>query len=250
MIRGSNLRIQKLLHRKRTVFLALDHGFSMGPILGLENIGAIVKSFARCDVDAIILHRGAIKNLPSDTFKDNFPPLIMHLAGGDISGGINKFLTADPYQALLLGADAVSFQINIGAQNEEMQIKEAAYLIEHADSLELPILLMIYDKRKYVKTEERIKKSIRLGVELGADMVKIDPLGDFKSLEEAISYSPIPVFVAGGGKDADESNFMEKIKNILDCGARGISVGRNVFQNSNPTKVLEKICDFIHEYEE
>lgn len=249
MIRGSNLRIQTLLRRKRVVFLALDHGFSMGPVPGLEDIGAIVRTLACCDVDALILHRGAIKNLPLDTFKNSFPPLIMHLAGSDISSGVNKFLTADPYQALLFGAVAVSFQINIGTQNEEAQIKEAAHLVERADTLELPVLLMIYDKRKNVGTEEQIKKSIRLGIEIGADMVKIDPRGDFKNLREAVSHSPIPVLVAGGEKDTDESRFMEKIKSYLDCGARGISVGRNVFQSSSPAKALEKICDFAHEYE-
>ncbi len=175
--------MQKLLKRRRVVFLALDHGFSMGPIVGLENLGSTVKMLVRCNIDAIILHRGAIKNLPSDTFEYNSPPIIMHLAGGGVSHGGNKFLTADPYQGLLWGATAVSFQVNIGAENEEKQIEEASRLIEHADNLELPTLLMIYDKRKDKSTEEQIKKSVRLGIELGADMVKIDPGNDFKKFK-------------------------------------------------------------------
>lgn len=248
-MRGINLRMQKLLHRKQVVFLALDHGFSMGPIYGLEDLGATVKKLARCDVDAVILHRGAIKNLPLNTFEGNFPPLIMHLAGSDISNGVNKFLTADPYQALLLGADAVSFQINIGTQNEETQIKEAVHLIERADGLELPVLLMIYDKRNHIEIGERIRGSIRLSIELGADMVKIDPGDDFQGLQEAIGYSSIPVFIAGGEKMSDEDVFLRKIQNGLGSGIRGVSVGRNIFQNSNAINILEKLCDFVHKYE-
>lgn len=248
MARGFDFRMQKLFRNPHVVFLALDHGFSMGPLPGLENLTSSIESLSRCNIDGIILHWGAIKNLPLEIFRKNFPPIIAHLAGSEIVKSGEKFSTAHPLQALLYGADAVSYQINIGTKNDASQVKKASKFIEQANRLELPTLLMIYDRREAVSDPEKIKGAVRLAVELGTDMVKIDVGKNLDVLSFASQNSPIPILVAGGTKSESREEFLSGVKEYLEHGARGISVGRNIFQDSDPEEALSATCDLVHRY--
>lgn len=238
--------MQRLFRNGHVVFLALDHGFSLGPLPGLEDLSTSVENLSTCPVDAVILNWGAVKSLPLKVFKNDFPPLIVHIAGSETATPSEKFLIADPLQAVLMGADAVSFQINIGEGGN--QIREAAMLIEKASRLEMPTLLMIYDARPAISTADKIKKAIRLAIELGADMLKLDINGDFETLSLSSRNAPLPILIAGGGKTESELIFLKEVHKSLDSGAAGVSVGRNVFQSENPANMLLGICDLTHCY--
>ena len=67
MINGKQIRKRRLLSEKGSIFLALDHGFSMGPIRGIENLNYTVSELCKADIDSVILNYGALKNLEKDS---------------------------------------------------------------------------------------------------------------------------------------------------------------------------------------
>ena len=46
--------------------------------------------------------------------------------------------------------------------------------------------------------------------------------------------------------DSDR-DILEMVKGSIDAGGSGASIGRNVFQHQNPTKIVKALCSLVHE---
>ncbi len=55
----------------------------------------------------------------------------------------------------------------------------------------------------------------------------------------------IPVVVAGG-EITSEEKLLSNIDGALLAGAKGVAIGRNIFQSNNATELIEKINKKIH----
>jgi DhnA family fructose-bisphosphate aldolase class Ia len=84
-------------------------------------------------------------------------------------------------------------------------------------------------------------------VEFGADVIKADPTddpGDFHRVVRAAA--PVPVFVRGGGRVADEELFA-RTRAMLDQGAKGLVYGRNIFQHDAPAAMTRALMAMVHD---
>ena len=52
--------------------------------------------------------------------------------------------------------------------------------------------------------------------------------------------------IAGGPKIDSEEALLKMVKDAMDCGAAGISIGRNVFQAKNRVDITRKLCRIVH----
>jgi len=86
----------------------------------------------------------------------------------------------------------------------------------------------------------------RIGAELGADFVKTNYTGDPDSFSKVVEGCPAPVLIAGGSK-LNEVEIFETIEGAMQAGAKGLSIGRNVFQHKNPTLFVKAACSMVHE---
>jgi class I fructose-bisphosphate aldolase len=59
--------------------------------------------------------------------------------------------------------------------------------------------------------------------------------------------SGIPVLMSGGPLREKPIEFLQDVKNVMDAGARGVVVGRNVFQSKNPGGMIRAIMAIVHE---
>ena len=83
-------------------------------------------------------------------------------------------------------------------------------------------------------SKENMAYAARVGLELGADIVKINYNGNAKDLEWAVkSAGRCKVVIAGGVKE-NEKDFLKNVKDIINSGASGLAIGRNIWQSSNP----------------
>ena len=57
----------------------------------------------------------------------------------------------------------------------------------------------------------------------------------------------MPVVIAGGPKMDSDRDILEMVRGSIDAGGAGVSIGRNVFQHENPTKMVKAICAIVHE---
>jgi len=84
-------------------------------------------------------------------------------------------------------------------------------------------------------------------LELGADMVKLPYTGDVESMKWVVkSAGKVKVLVVGGSK-TEEATFLAKTREILEAGAVGWAVGRNVWQNEKPVEFAKKIAEILYE---
>ncbi len=76
----------------------------------------------------------------------------------------------------------------------------------------------------------------RAGAELGADIIKTNYTGDPDTFRHVVEGCPVPVVIAGGPKTETDLEFLQMIEGAIEAGARGVDIGRNVFQAEDPTR--------------
>ena len=244
-------KLEKILNPKtnKTVIIPMDHGVTFGPIQGLINMRWIIKEVMEGGADAVLLHKGIVKNCFEQYGKIR---LILHLSASTALGpdSNNKVLVASVEEAKKLKADAVSVHINIGAENEANMLKDLGRVAKDCLESEIPLIAMMYPRGKKIKSEydvEAIKHVVRIGAELGADIIKTNYTGDSESFKEVVKSCPVPVVVAGGPKMGTAKEVFQMIRDSMNAGAAGVSIGRNVFQAKDPKNMVRAIVKLVHE---
>lgn len=249
---GKQIRIERIINRetKRTVIVPMDHGVSVGPIPGLVNMPEAVNKVAEGGANAVILHKGIVRHGHRGYGKDI--GLILHLSGSTkySPDPNNKVLVASVKEAIKLGADAISVHINIGAEDEAEMLRKLGRIADECSEYGMPLLAMMYPRGKKIASEhdvDAVKIAARVGAELGADIVKTNYTGDADSFKEVVKGCPVPVVIAGGPKAKTTEEVLQMVYDAIHAGAAGTSIGRNIFQHDDPTKMTRAIAKIVHE---
>ena len=249
---GKRIRLERIIDRKtrRTVIVPMDHGLSMGPIQGLEDMAATINSVAEGGANAVVLHKGIVRAGHRGYGRDI--GLIIHLSGSTSLGPDpnSKVQVASVEEALALGADGVSVHINVGATNEPEQLRTLGEVAEACDRWGIPLFAMMYPRGPKVKNQhdpDLVAHAARVGAELGADIVKTVYTGDVNSFRKVVRGCPVPVVIAGGPKAATERDVLQMAADAIEAGAIGISIGRNIFQHRDPMRMTRALAKIVHE---
>jgi predicted phospho-2-dehydro-3-deoxyheptonate aldolase len=224
----------------------MDHGVTLGPVAGLEDMQQTVKRVVGGGADAVLVHKGIAKQV--DTHNAG---LIVHVSASTKLGGKPnlKVGVCTVEEALRLGADAVSAHINVGDEDENDMLELLGTLSEQCDSYGMPLLAMMYPRGPTVKNEnefEFVSHAARIGAELGADIVKTVYTGDEESFRKVVRGCPVPVVVAGGATMKTDLDVLELAEGSIRAGAAGLSFGRNVFQHRNPGAMSKALAGIVH----
>lgn len=248
---GKSVRMERIIDRKsgNTVIVPMDHGVSSGPIEGLIDMKKAIDSVAEGGADAVLLHKGIVRAGHRGYGRDI--GLIVHLSASTSLGSdpLNKVRVTTVDEAIKLGADAVSVHVNIGAENEPEMLRKLGETAQICEEWGMPLLAMMYPRGKKVTDEHDVKfvKHVaRVGAELCADIIKTNYTGKPESFREVVEGTPIPVVIAGGPKMETDKEVLEMIKESIDAGGRGVSIGRNIFQHRNPTKMTKAVAGIVH----
>ncbi|NOZ59250.1 MAG: fructose-bisphosphate aldolase, partial [Euryarchaeota archaeon] len=76
--------------------------------------------------------------------------------------------------------------------------------------------------------------------------VKTNYTGDVDSFKEVVRGCPVPVVIAGGPKMGSDREVLEMVAGAVEAGGAGTSIGRNIFQHKNPTKMVRAIAAIVH----
>lgn len=249
---GKRIRLDRIRNRntKRTVIIPMDHGISIGPVKGLYDMKGIVDKVAEGGANAVLEHKGIIRAGYRGFGKDI--GLILHLSASTDLGPDpnNKVQVADVEEAIKLGADAVSLHINVGSETEPQQLETLGRTAKICDEWGVPLLAMMYPRGPKIPNQydvDVVKHAARIGVELGADIVKTNYTGDSDSFREVVRGCPVPVVMAGGPKTNTDEEFCEMVYGCIQAGGAGVAAGRNVFQHENPTNMVRVLCGIVHE---
>jgi class I fructose-bisphosphate aldolase/fructose-bisphosphate aldolase/2-amino-3,7-dideoxy-D-threo-hept-6-ulosonate synthase len=227
----------------RALIVPIDHGLTLGPIRGLERLEDIARWLSSGLITGVIVHKGLAERLGPVADCG----MMIHL-NGSLSLDENpdrKILLTSILAAVRLGADAVSVQTNFSAATAAGNLRLLGEVVDEAHLYGLPVLAMVYDKAQTGNVSEdtaRIRHFIRAAIELGVDAVKIGPPEDLTTIPEVLDgvSSHTPVVFAGGALTSDEQLFA-LTRSVVQCGATGVCVGRNVFQREDPRAIMSEL---------
>ncbi|HOK28437.1 MAG TPA: fructose-bisphosphate aldolase, partial [Methanomassiliicoccaceae archaeon] len=112
----------------------------------------------------------------------------------------------------------------------------------------VPLLAMIYPRGKSIQNAydvDLIKQCARVGMEMGADIVKTSYTGDIDSFREVVKGAIIPVIIAGGPMMNSDKELLQMVADSIEAGGRGVSIGRNIFQHRDVTGMTRAIADIV-----
>jgi len=243
---GVKNRLSHIFNPKtgRTVMLAFDHGYMMGPTTGLERMDLVVPPLIP-HVDCLMCSRGALRTcIPPTTRK----PVVMRCSTGatvlkDLS---NEVIGVTVQEALALNASAVTTQVCIGAPYEKETLANLAYLINEGNAYGLPTLGVTAVGKEMVRDARYLGLACRVVAELGAHFVKTyycEP-----GFDEVVAGCPVPIVIAGG-KKLPELDALKMAYKAVDQGALGVDMGRNIFAAENPVAMARAVSAVVHKLE-
>ncbi len=249
---GKVVRLGRIMNREsgRTVIVPLDHGITLGPIEGLCEIGRAVEMAAAGGANAVIEHKGAA----AFSHRSGGPDigLIIHLSASTAMcpDPNDKVLVCSVEEAIRLGADAVSVQVNLGSHTEREMLGVLGEVAADCATWGMPLLAMMYARGEKIANPfdvKHVKHAARVGAELGADIVKCVYTGSVESFREVVEGCPVPIVIAGGDKIETDAEVLGMVAGSLEAGGKGVSIGRNVFQHRRPDRMVAAMCKLVHE---
>lgn len=222
----------------RGMLLAYDHGLEHGPTDFDERSvdpAHVVDLASKGGFTGVVLQLGV-----AEAFYGGRTPLVLKLNGKTrLPGGepvSRQIATVD--DAVRLDASGVGYTIYLGSVHEPVMLREFAGIRRAAREAGLAVIAWIYPRGAAVLDDtapEIVSYAARAGLELGADAVKIKYTGDIASFRWAVrAAGPTKVFMSGGPKAKTDVAFLRQVRDILDAGAVGVAVGRNVWQHDDP----------------
>ncbi|MBE6517345.1 MAG: fructose-bisphosphate aldolase [Thermoplasmata archaeon] len=247
---GKSIRMERILDRKtgNAVIVPMDHGISVGPLSGLVDMKKAVDDVSLGGATGVLMHKGLIRYSHRMSGKD--VGLIMHLSASTDLGPTsnNKVLVASIEEAIKAGADAVSVHINFGAEGEPQMLESIGEVSRQCSEWGMPLLIMAYPRGPHIKNQfdpEAIAHCARAATELGADLVKVSYTGDIDSFREVCKGALAPVVIAGGPKMDSDMDILNMVHDSIEAGGHGVSIGRNVFQNTNVQGIMKAISSIV-----
>jgi fructose-bisphosphate aldolase/2-amino-3,7-dideoxy-D-threo-hept-6-ulosonate synthase len=251
MTAGISARLDRIGTGGRYLVVPMDHGITLGAVTGLRDIESTIDAVTSGGADAVLTQKGIAPRVHDHK---NGAGYIVHLNGSTSIGPDenDKRPTGTVEDAIRAGADAVSFHINVGSEHEPDQITQLSEVTSEAQRLGMPVLAMTYARGHDVRDDdpaafaEDLGHAVRLGEELGADVIKTAYSGDPDTFETVVASTRLPVVIAGGSKGTDRET-LDMVRGAMDAGAAGVSMGRSIFQHADPEAITRAVAAVIHD---
>lgn len=224
----------------RTVMLAFDHGFIMGPTSGLERIDLNIVPIAKY-ADCLMGTRGVMRS--------SIPPLLQKPvclrsdAGSSILTELNHNVVIDVEDAVRLNASALAVMVAVGdAATEAKTMANLYQAVDAGQKFGVPVLGVTAVGKDMARDAKYFSLASRMCAENGAHVVKTYYCDGF---EKVTASCPVPIVIAGG-KKLPELEALELCYKAIDQGAAGVDMGRNVFQSDNPAAMIQAVSGVVH----
>ncbi|MDR0333867.1 MAG: 3-hydroxy-5-phosphonooxypentane-2,4-dione thiolase [Dysgonamonadaceae bacterium] len=240
---GMKDRLSRIFSPKtgRTVMLAFDHGFIMGPTSGVERIDLNILPLVEY-ADCLMCSRGILQTSIPPTF--NKPICLRSDAGTTILTELNDNVLIDIEDAIRMNVSAMALMLSIGDPVNEA--KTIANLYKAADlgsKYGIPIMGVTAVGKDMARDARYFGLASRVCAENGANIVKTYYCDGF---EKVVAACPVPIVIAGG-KKLPELEALELCYNAINDGAAGVDMGRNVFQSESPVAMIQAVHGVVHD---
>lgn len=241
---GMQNRLARIFNPKsgRTVMLAIDHGYFLGPTSGLERVDVNIVPLVP-HADALMLTRGILRaNIPA-AFGGG---VVMRASGGpsirkELS---NELLAVDIEDAVRMNVCAMAVQVYIGGEFETQTVNNMTRMVDMGNRYGIPTLGVTAVGKDMVRDAQYFRLATRICAELGAQFVKTYYVD--KGFDTVTASCPVPIVMAGG-KKLPELAALTMAYRAINEGAAGVDMGRNIFQSDAPTAMIQAVRGVVHE---
>jgi putative autoinducer-2 (AI-2) aldolase len=241
---GMKNRMSKIFRPEtgRTVMLAVDHGYFMGPTTGLERIDVTIVPLLPY-ADTLMCTRGILRSNIPPTFAKG---IVLRASGGPsiLKELSDEEIAVDMEDAVRLNVAAVAVQVFIGAEFETQSVRNMTELVDVGLRYGMPVLGVTAVGKELTRDAQYLRLACRICAELGASYVKTyycEP-----GFETVTASCPVPIVIAGG-KKLPERDALKMAYNAIEQGAAGVDMGRNIFQSDAPEAMIQAVGKVVHE---
>jgi fructose-bisphosphate aldolase/2-amino-3,7-dideoxy-D-threo-hept-6-ulosonate synthase len=254
--------MSRIFNRKtgRTIVVTMDHGVDLGPLEGIENIRETLQRILGGThlPDAVLMNPSMISLNHDIVGKVG---VLARLDGATTIMGpdITDYrLFSSVEEALRVGADAVVTMAFIGVAREAENSEKIGKISQECGKWGMPHIVEalppeIVEHHFKPKAKWRwpdpnhVKFAARVTAELGADIVKSYYTGDPDTFKEVVKCCPVPILVLSGPGAEDPEGLLQIVKDVMDVGAKGVIMGRNIWGYKDPTAMLHALTEIVHE---
>ena len=224
----------------KTVMLAFDHGYIMGPTSGLERLDLGITPLIKY-ADSLMCTRGAVRSIvPANS---NKAICLRYSAGSTILTELNNECIIDPVDAVRLNASALAVMISAGGTFEAQTINNLVKAADYGYKYGIPTMAVTAVGTQMARDSKYFGLASRVAAENGANIVKTYYCDGFAKVVNAC---PVPIVIAGG-KKLPELEALELCYVAINDGAAGVDMGRNVFQSVAPAAMIQAVSAVVHE---
>jgi fructose-bisphosphate aldolase/2-amino-3,7-dideoxy-D-threo-hept-6-ulosonate synthase len=239
-----------------SVICALDHGMTSPTFLGpLADIRARTEEAVVGGANVIMMSKGMIRVAEPAFSPTTSLALLLSASANPDEARPRVVAVAEVQEALVLGADAVVLFTALAGEYEAAMIETLARVGRECAALGMPFIAEAEFPTTYATVEELeqeygfeyLRRNVRLGAELGADIVKTNWPGSPEQLAALVeAASGIPVVLAGGSR-LEDSELLWRMEQATAAGAIGCSVGRNIFMHRSPEAITRALSRVIRD---
>jgi fructose-bisphosphate aldolase / 2-amino-3,7-dideoxy-D-threo-hept-6-ulosonate synthase len=204
----------------RGLIVAIDHPLYSWPCPGLEDRAAVLRAVTGAGADAVICSYGTLRDM-REAFGQAAPIMKLDVTTVSVDGGYpaSEYVVAyEVEDALRLGAAA-----RVAARADELGL---AYVCE-------------------ITAPAAIAAAARTAAELGAHVVKTTMPDPPEAMAE-VAGCGVPVVLAGGDFDPDDTRLFDSVRRALAAGAAGVAHGRNVWGRPDPGAAVAALRAVVH----
>ncbi|MCL6553688.1 MAG: fructose-bisphosphate aldolase [Firmicutes bacterium] len=176
--------------------------------------------------------------------KTNIPPEDRPLSG----------LTGSVEDAVRLGADAVGYTLYVGSPRQDEDFAQLTRVRQACDRYGMPLVVWAYPRGEAIERRGgrdslyAVDYAARVAVELGADVVKLNPpvldpareglpkayaelsLDARAAVEKVVRTAGSAFVLFSGGQRLDDADLLARARLVMEAGATGLIFGRNLWQ--------------------
>ena len=226
----------------RTVMLAFDHGYFLGPTSGLERVDLDIVPLIP-HADTLMLTRGILRTTIPPTYTRGIvlrasggPSILRELSDEQIAVSIDE--------AIRLNVAALAVQVFIGSENETQSIHNMTRLVDAGNAAGIATLAVTAVGKDMVRDAKYFRLATRMCAELGATYLKTYYVDE--DFDTVTAGCPVPIVIAGG-KKIPEADALNLAYRAVQEGAAGVDMGRNIFQSDAPKAMMTAVNKVVHE---
>ncbi len=242
---GMKDRLSRVFNPKsgRTVMLAFDHGYILGPTAGLERMDLTIVPLIEY-ADCIMCTRGALRQVVPPTA--NTPISLRVSAGSTVLTELNEEVIMDVEEAIRLNASMMAAMVSVGGKFEALTVSNLTKLVDMGSKYGIPVMGVTAVGKELTRDARYLAMASRVCAENGAHVVKTYFCEE--GFEKVVAACPVPIVIAGG-KKLPELDALKMAHTAMNMGALGVDMGRNIFQADAPAAMIKAVRAVVHDNE-